>query len=179
MIAGNGTPTFRFLSWLLLLGTSLHTGGCSKNATPPQPSREQMAQSQRQRSAPVKRSLEYLGRSYFGSSFRSARQEGTTALLEFAPKQEGTSDQNFRRIFGTAAGVIPSIFSNEEAIQKVRLAAVDADQPGRRLVVFSVTRDASDKMDWRRNLTTTGILKTVTTEYVDPSFRPIAAEKGR
>ena len=179
MAAGNLTSLLKYLSWLLLLGTSLHTGGCSKNAAPPQPTREQMAQSMRQRSAPVKQSLDDLGRSYFGSSFRSARQEGDTVLLEFAPKQEGTADENFRRMFGTAAGVIPSLFSNDKAIQKVRLTAVDANQPGRRLLVFSVTRAASDKMDWQRNLTTTGILKTVTTEYVDPSFRAIAAQKGR
>lgn len=168
-----------FLVWLLFLGTGLHTGGCSKNALPPQPSPEQMAQAQQRRSAPVKRSLEEIGRGFFGNSFRSARRQGSTVFLEFAPKQEGTPDENFRRIFGTATGAIPTLFRNEETVQTVRLAAVDANQPTRRLVVFSVTRAASDKMDWRRNVTTAGILKTVETEYLDPSFRALAREKGR
>jgi hypothetical protein len=138
------------------------------------------AAQQRRQNAPRPRlSLQEIGAGSYGSSLRSIRQEGSMVLLEFAPKQEGTPPQNFRRIFGTATGVIPALFASDRGIQSVRLTALDASRPDRRLVVFSVTRADSEKMDWQRNVTTERILKTVKTEYLDPEFRSLAAgQKG-
>lgn len=136
-----------------------------------------MARAQQRKPSPPM-SLEEIGKGAFGTTFHAARMEGETAVLEFRPKQDGSSEENFRRIISLSSAVIPAAFSNLKQVRSVRLAALGPAPQGGNLVVLSMTRDDSKKVDWRRNATTKAILEAGRLESLHPAFQPFA-QKGR
>lgn len=151
--------------------------GCSNpNANPSKPTPEQMAAAMRNRGQAQKMSVEEIGKSAFGTAFRSARKEGATVLYEYAPNQDGAPENNYERIYLMAPGAVPSTFRSEPGVTLIRLTAVDAKQPSRRLAVYSITRAASARIDWMHGVRDK-ITQVFKTEYLDPSFQSFA--KGR
>jgi len=115
------------------------------------------------------RSLEEIAQGAFGSAFRSVRREGDTAVFEFAPLQDLPPDSTLRRIYKLGGLAVPPAFRDTPHLKRVRLVALDGRDPSRRLVVFTVTREASQKIDWQ-HLTAEAITANATVEHLDPQF---------
>jgi hypothetical protein len=156
----------------------LHGAGCSREDSLPQPSPAQMAEGRRRPSSQAKRTVDQIARDTFGPTFRNVTNTGGTAALTFAPKQEGTPAENLRRIVARSSQAIPAVFGSDPKVQVVRITAVDAALSERRLLVFSLTREASGRIDWQRHGSVKNILGVAKVEYQDPVFGSRTGRKG-
>lgn len=134
---------------------------CSQTASPPGPPPRQPVVIQ-------KRSVDEIARMAFGSAYRDARVAKDTALFEYAPRQDGTADANYNKIFMLGAGVVPATFRDEKSVQTIRLTAVDPDQPTRRLAVWSISRKASATVPWQHLPPVAELKRYIKVEYSLP-----------
>jgi len=147
--------------------------GC--NTAPQAPS----APPPRQQFTIPRRSVEEIGRNSFGTAYQSARVVGATAQFEYVPKLDDTPQSNYKRIFSLGAGAVTPTFRDERGVQTIRLTALDPGQPGRRLVVWSLSRDVAKTIPWQHLPPIEDLTKIVKIEYQDKTFANAAALKGR
>ncbi len=173
----------RFAASYLLLVACGMLAGCSGAGQSSQTQRG-LGPPRRGQAPAVKRSIEQLGQDSYGSAYRSARIEGQTADFTFALKQGGQPQQNFNRMLLIGSDAIGPAFDNDKTLQTVRVTALDLDQPGRRLLVFSLPRAANDDpknsryIDWQ-HAKASRLKQALTIEYVDPALQAFAAGQGR
>src|SRR5689334_14725024 len=109
---------------LILLPTSLLMG-CSQDNGGPSGPPPKMAPPQNRQAQAAPMSVEEIGKNAFGSAFHSARVEGKTAAFEYAPHQDGTPEQNYKRIYLMASTAIPTAFNHLREVQTLHFTAVD------------------------------------------------------
>jgi hypothetical protein len=132
----------------------------------------------------VKRSIDQIGKDSYGSAYRSAQVQSQTAAFTFAISQNQQPQQNFNRLLLIGSDVIGPAFGNDMKTQTVRITAVDPNQPGRRLLVFSYPRAANDDpknprhIDWQ-HAKAANLKQAVTIEYIDPALQSFASGQGR
>ena len=149
--------------------------GCSKGPeTPPMPTPEQMAASQRTR-GPKKRSIQEIGKDGFGDRLKEVKSEKGTVSYTFAPKLDGDPQQNFNRMLAAAMFAAPTTFQQEKSAQIVRLTAVHESDAGRKLLVYSIGRRVSDGVDWAHGASPQSIARIANIEHVDPEFKSFTA----
>ena len=149
--------------------------GCTQTPeTPAPPTPQQMAASQRNR-GPVKRSIEEIGRSAFGEGLKEAKSEKGVVSFVFVPKLDGEPIQNFNRMLAAALTAVPITFQQEKSAKAIRLTAIHEADANRKLLVYTVTREAGDKVDWAHGANPETIAKIAKMEHVDPEFRSFAA----
>ena len=134
-----------------------------------------MAAAQSRRGAAQERTLPELGQMLLGSAYRSAESKDGTAFYEVAPKQDGDPDQNYRRLYMTSSLVMATTFNLHPEIKKINFKVVDREDTSRRLAAFSITREASSKIDWSHGVPPEVVIKAVKTDYLDPAFKDAAA----
>lgn len=86
-------------------------------------------------------------------------------MYEYAPKQDGTLEANYNRIFLLGAGAVPATFRDEKAAQKIRLTALDPALPSRRLAVWSISRRSSQSISWQHLPPVPEFIKRIKVEY--------------
>jgi hypothetical protein len=147
--------------------------GC--NAAPKAPT----GPPRRQQFTIPRRSVEEIGRESFGTAYRSARVVGTTAQFEYEPKQDGTPQSNYSRIFTLGAGAIPPTFRDEQGVQTVRLTALRPGQPVRPLIIWSMSREEAKKIPWQHLPQVEEFVKIIKIEFQDQSLADGAFQKGK
>lgn len=167
----------RALFAFVLLSTGASAGCNSAPKLPERPSEQQIAESRSRVPASQPLTIEEIGRLGFGSTLQEARSAGGIAHFTFAPKQDLPGNETYRRIYLLASRSIPAAFRSDPSLKRIRFAAVDEQQPKRRLVVFAIDRSASKSLDWARSVTADQVIDAATTEYLDPEMKVWAETK--
>jgi hypothetical protein len=166
--------------WQLLAFALVPLAGCGGGDTQPlkQPDAATMAKSRSQAAAPIG-SVKEIGERVFGEALKDVSDEKGVASYTFAAKQDSpTPEQNFRRFLLVGAIPIPATFQSQKQIKTVRITAADEAKPGRRLLVFSMPRAASEKINWEHR-SADAIASGSRIEYVDPEYREFAPTAGK
>jgi hypothetical protein len=158
----------------VLVLVSLAGCGGGDNQPLAQPDAATMAKSRSQAAAPSG-SVKEIGERVFGEALKDVSEKKGVASYTFAAKQDSpTPEQNFRRFLLVGAIPIPATFASQKQIETVRITAADEAKPGRRLLVFSMLRSASEKVDWEHSLSADILMARSKIEYVDPEYREFA-----
>ena len=146
--------------------------GCSPKGppSPPPPSPEQMAASQKRRGA-AKLSIEEIGKQSFGSRLNEVRQLGDTVYFTFTPKLDGEPEQNFNRMLAMGAGAAPMTFGQNSSAASIHITAIHETDPNRKLIVYSISREASGNVDWSHGGTVEKVAAIAKFEHVDPEVK--------
>jgi hypothetical protein len=121
---------------------------------------------------PVKLSLEKIGQSSFGDGLREAKIEDGVASFTFAPKMDGDKDQNYNRMFAAALIAVPLTLQHEKSARSIRFTAVDAADPSRKLLVYSLKKEAAENVDWAHGANPSMIRGLVQIEHELDEIKP-------